>query len=130
MKIIESSRIPSFYSEDGIYVVLPMKDPSYMDCAISIHNGMIAWRYVPSEMTRAGSNFVQMLDQTLYMFDSKEKFLRCLMKVYPKDFEFFLWHPEAFEGNFYGEYHDTDTISPIDPSVLLGSLSVGQNTGA
>jgi len=101
MKIIESSRIPSFYSEEGIYVVLPMKDPSYMDCAVSIHNEMIAWRYVTSEMTRSGSNFVQMSDQTLYMFDSKEKFLRCLMKVYPKDFEFFLWHPEAHDSKYY-----------------------------
>jgi len=101
MKIIESPRIPSFHSEEGIYVVLPMKDPTFLDCVVSIRNGMIAWRYIPNEINRSGSNFVQMPDQTLYMFNSKEKFLRCLMKVYPEDFEFFLWHPEANDSKYY-----------------------------
>lgn len=101
MKIIESPRIPSFNSEEGIYVVLPMKDPTYLDCVVSIRNGMAAWRYIPSEMNRKGSNFVQCLDQTLYMFNSKEKFLRCLIKIYPEDFEFLLWHPEAHDSKYY-----------------------------
>jgi hypothetical protein len=100
MKIIESSRTPSFHSEEGIYVILPMKDETYLDCVVSIRNSMIAWRYIPSEMTRSKSNFVQMSDQTLYMLNSKEEFLRCLMKVYPEDFEFFLWHPEAHDSKY------------------------------
>lgn len=101
MKIIESPRIPSFNSEEGIYVVLPMLDPTYLDSVVRIRNEMKAWQYNPHEMRSFGSNFVKCLDQTLYMLESKETFLRCLMKVYPEDYEFFLWHPEVHRENKY-----------------------------
>ena len=101
VKIIESITVSFCISEEGIYVVLPMLDPTYLDSVVRIRNEMKAWQYNPHEMRRFGSNFVKCLDQTLYMLESKETFLRCLMKVYPEDYEFFLWHPEVHRENKY-----------------------------
>ena len=103
MKIIESPRIPSFTSEEGIYVVLPMRDKTWLDSIVRIKNGMIAWKFSPQE-NKSDSYFVQKPNQELYFFSKKEIFFQCLMKIYPEDFEFFLWHDEVHNG----QYHPSD----------------------
>jgi hypothetical protein len=121
----------SKFNEDGIFVILPMKDETFLDSIIKWEssNKKLCWKFELSEWgTPHGNHFVNGNGKDLY--PETKQFLSFIADYYPEDLEFFIWHPEVFEGSFYGEHHDTDTTSPIDPSVLLVGLSVGQNTGA
>lgn len=101
VKIIESITIPSSVSEDGIFVVLPSKTSKHFISIYGVKNGMWKWRYSGRESIRVGQDFLQKEDKTLYTFTKKESFVNCLSKIYPEDFEFFLWHDEIWRG----EYH-------------------------
>jgi hypothetical protein len=130
MNIIKRpNRSAGSFSEDGIYVILPMLDETYLDSIFRISDNTLCWKFELSNSSY-GNHFIEVRDGTMGTTPSTKDFLREIESYYPEDLEFFIWHPELFEGSFYGEHHDTDTVSPIDPSVLLVGLSVGQNTGA
>jgi hypothetical protein len=101
MQIIECTTVPSFTSEDGIFVILPTKISKHFVSIYGVQNGRWKWRYSGALRTRVGDDFVQKEDQTLYLLSTKENFISCLSKIYPEDFEFFLWHDEVWRG----EYH-------------------------
>lgn len=100
-KVIECATVPSFTSEDGIFVVLPAKISKHFVSIYGVQNGRWKWRYSGVLRTRVGDDFVQKEDQTVYLLSTKESFISCLSKIYPEDFEFFLWHDEVWKG----EYH-------------------------
>ncbi len=103
IRVIESTTIPSSISEDGIFVVLGTKISKHFVSIYAVKNGVWKWRYSGSLKPRIGDDFVQTEEQTLYTFTKKEAFVNCLTKIYPEDFEFFLWHEEVWSGEYHRE---------------------------
>ncbi len=95
--------------EDGIHVVLPMLDETYPDSIFRLLDGVILWRFEPHDTYGIGDNFIRVLEHSADgtpndwgEYPTKDEFLSMLEKHYPEDLEFFIWHPEVFNG----EYHE------------------------
>jgi len=101
MKIIELSH-RRFNSnseyEDAFYVILPMKDETYLDSIIRISGKNLYWKFEPNGWD--GNHYIK-LPNLEHTYPANNKFLKCLSEIYPNDLEFFLWHPEVFEGKYY-----------------------------
>jgi hypothetical protein len=117
MKVIkrENRRFLNDDKEDGIHVVLPMLDETYLDSIFRLLDGVILWRFEPHDTYGIGDNFIRALEHSADgtpndwgeypawgLHPAKEGFLSMLEKHYPEDLEFFIWHPEVFNG----EYHE------------------------
>jgi len=93
-------------TEDGIYVILPMKDETYLDCIIKWEssNEKLCWKFEPSDLGSPynfphGNHFINANGKDLYP-DTKS-FWQIVSDYYPEDLEFFIWHPEVLDGKYY-----------------------------
>jgi hypothetical protein len=115
MKVIkrENRRFLNDDKEDGIHVVLPMLDPmldeTYLDSIFRLLDGVILWRFEPHDTYGVSDNFIRVVEHSADgtpndwgEYPTKDEFLSMLEKHYPEDLEFFIWHPEVFNG----EYHE------------------------
>jgi len=110
MKVIKTqASASSIGEEDAIYIILPMLDRTYLDSIIRLLDGGVVWRFAPHDTYEINHNFIRAVDHSadgtpndwgIYL--TKEGFLSRLEKYYPEDLEFFIWHPEIFNG----EYHE------------------------
>lgn len=106
MKIIKRPN-RSRFNEDAIYVILPMKDPTYLDSIFKweASKEKLCWKFELSEWgTLHGNHFVNGNGKDFYP-DSSEFWL-FISDYYPEDLEFFIWHPEVFEGKYFEVKND------------------------
>ena len=89
------NRMSVQFSREGIYVVLPFREPNQVDSVISwngekqlwLYDAEASWKiYTPQGEIEWG------LSQT--------QFLEKLKIFYPQDLPFFLWYPEALNGEW------------------------------
>lgn len=101
MNVFERPRFPEpRLSQDGIYVVLPMQDPTYLDAIMSVKDKHLVWRYFPA-ISGFGDTIIITKTKEVCSKFTRVEFLTELRNYYPEDLEFFLWHPEVFEHKFY-----------------------------
>jgi hypothetical protein len=84
--------------EDAFYVILPMKDQTYLDSVIRISGKNLYWKVEPNGIS--GNHYMK-LPNLEHAYPSNDQFLKYISENYPNDLEFFLWHPEVFEGKYY-----------------------------
>ena len=100
LKVIKSpNRNFGPFPKSGVYVVLPMKDETYLDLVARFNCTNLVWKLEPLEGF-AGNNYI--LSKTgEHLYPSDQNFLTILSENYPEDLEFFLWHTEVFERKYY-----------------------------
>lgn len=97
MKVFERPRFPEpRLSQDGIYVVLPMQDHTYLDAIMSVKDKHLVWRYFPA-ISGFGDTIIITKEREVCSKFTRAEFLNALRNSYPEDIEFFIWHPEVFE---------------------------------
>lgn len=109
MKIIKRENRHFSNDEDAIYIILPMFDKTYLDSVIRLLDGVILWRFEAKETYGISDNFIRVVERSADgtrndrgIYPTKEEFFSKLEEYYPEDLEFFIWHPEVFNG----EYHE------------------------
>lgn len=63
----------------------------------------IIWKFAPTECNGRSypHHFISVLGSSNSFPSSNEEFLKVLQNTFPKDLDFFLWHPEVLRGYFY-----------------------------
>lgn len=110
MKVFKrNNRFFSNDEENAIYVILPMLDETYLEAIIRLLDGVILWRFEVKEPYGIYDNFIRAVEHSVDgttnewgSYHARDNFLSTLEKYYPEDLEFFIWHPEVFNG----EYHE------------------------
>lgn len=99
----------SIGEEDAIHIIRPMLDRTYLDSIIRLLDGVVLWRFSPHDTYGISDNFIRAVEYTADgtsnewgSYPTRDKFLSILEEYYPEDLEFFIWHPEVFNG----EYHE------------------------
>lgn len=119
MKVIKRpNRSTGNFKEDGIYVILPMLDETYLDSIFRILDNTLCWKFELSDSSY-GNHFIEVRNGSMGTTPDTKDFLREIESYYPEDLEFFIWHPEVFEGKFHGEHYDSSLANSVDHDVLL-----------
>ena len=84
--------------EDAFYVILPMEDETYLDSIIRISGKNLYWKFEPNG--DRGNHYMK-LPNLEHTYPTNSNFLKHLSENYPNDLEFFIWHPEVFEGKYH-----------------------------
>lgn len=111
MKVIKTQDSTSSIGEeeDAIHIILPMSDRTYLDSIIRLLDGVVLWRFAPHDTYGISHNFIRAVEHSADgtinnwgSYPTRDNFLSILEEYYPEDLEFFIWHPEVFNG----EYHE------------------------
>ena len=110
MKVIKTQdSTSSIGEEDAIHIILPMSDRTYLDSIIRLLDGVVLWRFAPHDSDGISHNFIRAVEHSADgtindwgSYPTRDNFLSILEEYYPEDLEFFIWHPEVFNG----EYHE------------------------
>lgn len=89
------NRMSVQFSREGIYVVLPFREPNQIDSVISWTGRRMLWFYEPRDSWKIYTPGGDTEDGL-----SKNFFLEKLRFWHPQDFDFFLWYPEAIDGDW------------------------------
>lgn len=101
MKVIKRpNRSTGSFNEDGIYVILSMLDETYLDSIFRILDNTLCWKFELSNSS-CGNHFIEVQNGTMETTPDTKDFLREIESYYPEDLEFFIWHPEVFEGKYH-----------------------------
>lgn len=91
--------------EDGFHVILPMLDKGYLDSVFRISGGDLIWKLEPDGSY--GNNYMRgspytrdNIPSVAHLYPTNNEFLSELERNHPQDLEFFIWHPEVFEGRW------------------------------
>jgi len=112
MKVIKTQdSVSSIGKEDAIHIILlmPMLDRTYIDSIIRLLDEVVLWRFAPHDTYGISDNFIRAVEHSADgatdlwgIYPTRDNFLSMLEKYYPEDLDFFIWHPEVFNG----EYHE------------------------
>lgn len=111
MKVIkrENRHFLNDDKEDAIHIILPMLDKTYLDSIFRLLDGVILWRFEPHDTYGNADNFIRAVEHSADGIindwgscPTRDNFLSILEEHHPEDLEFFIWHPEVFNG----EYHE------------------------
>lgn len=89
------TRMSVQFSREGIYAVLPFREPDQVDSIISWTGRSMLWIYEPRDSWKIYTS-----DGGIEKGLSKTDFLDKLRIWHPKDLTFFLWYPESLEGDW------------------------------
>jgi hypothetical protein len=83
------------FRKPGIYVVLPFHEPNDVDSVISWNGKQTLWLFDARDSWK-----IYTFGGEIKFGLSQNEFLEKLRIFYPEDFSFFLWHPEALNGEW------------------------------
>ena len=98
----EPNRHFASFKKDGIYIILPMSDQTYLDSMIRILDGYFCWKFELSSFS-FGNHCIDVPNSEIGITPNTSDFLKEIESYYPQDLEFFIWHPEVFEGKYYDQ---------------------------